>query len=379
MQFLDAIGLAYFWEKIKNWVNINYLSLTGGTIRGSVSFLNEADGGMAIRISPSSITNIRYGVNYLFASGKMIPIGEANGVAGLDANGRIPLAQLGNLDMSLFKLVTSLPSSGESNKIYIVKDGSDANDVYQEYYYTNGAWEKIGTHAVKVDLTPYAKKTEAVKNVDFRGVESDGTQTSITASRNLVYTLGDGSEKVVAVPLAEPRTTGGRPYPGQNGFMRSSDKAKLDGIADGANNYTLPTASASVLGGILIGYGTSGRNYAVLLDGSGKAYVNVPWTDTNTTYDLSPYAKKMETVDFSSIRLDKRAIASTPQGLVQKQIILFNTLGDNVKKSVDIVLEEATSNMSGFMSIRDKNKLDYIADGATADSAIPISVIDALN
>lgn len=378
MQFLDAIGLAYFWEKIKNWVNINYLSLTGGTIRGSVSFLNDTDGGKSIRIDPSSITNSRYGVNYLFASGKMIPIGEANGVAGLDANGRIPLAQLGNLDTSLFKLVTSLPSSGESNKIYIVKDGSDANDVYQEYYYTNGAWEKIGTHAVKVDLTPYAKKTEAVKNVVFRGVESDGSQTSNTASRNLVYTLGDGSEKVVDVPLAEPRTTGGRPFAGQNGFMRASDKAKLDGIADGANNYTLPTASASVLGGILIGYGTSGRNYAVLLDGSGKAYVNVPWTDTNTTYDLSPYAKKMETVDFSSIRLDKMAIANTPQGLIQKQIILFNTLGDN-GKSGEIVLEEAASNMSGLMSIRDKNKLDYIADGATADSAIPISVIDALN
>lgn len=378
MQFLDAIGLAYFWEKIKNWVNINYLSLTGGTIRGSVSFLNDADGGKSIRIDPSSITNSRYGVNYLFASGKMIPIGEANGVAGLDANGRIPLAQLGNLDTSLFKLVTSLPSSGESNKIYIVKDGSDANDVYQEYYYTNGAWEKIGTHAVKVDLTPYAKKTEAVKNVVFRGVESDGSQTSNTASRNLVYTLGDGSEKVVAVPLAEPRTTGGRPYPGQNGFMRSSDKAKLDGIADGANNYSLPTASSTTKGGITLGYSQSGKNYPVALDSNGKAYVNVPWTDTNTTYDLSPYAKKMETVDFSSIRLDKRAIANTPQGLTQKQIILFNTLGDNVK-SVEIVLEEAASNMSGLMSIRDKNKLDYIADGATADSAIPISVIDALN
>lgn len=248
MQFLDAIGLAYFWEKIKNWVNINYLSLTGGTIRGSVSFLYDADGGKSIRIDPSSITNNRYGVNYLFASGKMIPIGEANGVAGLDANGRIPLAQLGNLDTSLFKLVTSLPSSGESNKIYIVKDGSDANDVYQEYYYTNGAWEKIGTHAVKVDLTPYAKKTEAVKNVVFRGVESDGSQTSNTASRNLVYTLGDGSEKVVDVPLAEPRTTGGRPYPGQNGFMRASDKAKLDGIADGATaDSAITTAEIDAL------------------------------------------------------------------------------------------------------------------------------------
>lgn len=398
MQFLDAIGLASFWEKIKDWANSRFFSKRGGeimpesglqyTINGehlsittsgseneTINILDVDENGMnAISIVKTGGT----ATQVLMADGSVRTLNAANGICGLDANGRIPLAQLGNLDTSLFKLVTSLPSSGESNKIYIVKDGSDANDVYQEYYYTNGAWEKIGTHTVKVDLTPYAKKTEAVINMDFRGVASDGSSTSNTSIRNLVYTLGDGRVKVADVPLAEPRTTGGRPYPGQNGFMRASDKAKLDGIADGANNYTLPTASASVLGGILIGYGTSGRNYAVLLDGSGKAYVNVPWTDTNTTYDLSPYAKKMETVDFSSIRLDKRAIANTPQGLIEKQIILFNTLGDNVK-SVEIVLEEAASNMSGLMSIRDKNKLDYIADGATADSAIPISVIDALN
>lgn len=397
MQFLDAIGLAYFWEKIKDWANSRFFSKKGGEIMPEIGLHYTINGehlGIAINGNENETINIfdvdengmeaiaivktgGTATQVLMADGSVRTLNAANGICGLDANGRIPLAQLGNLDTSLFKLVTSLPSSGESNKIYIVKDGSDANDVYQEYYYTNGAWEKIGTHAVKVDLTPYAKKTEAVKNVVFRGVESDGSQTSNTASRNLVYTLGDGREKVVDVPLAEPRTTGGRPYPGQNGFMRSSDKAKLDGIADGANNYTLPTASASVLGGILIGYGTSGRNYAVLLDGSGKAYVNVPWTDTNTTYDLSPYAKKMETVDFSSIRLDKRAIANTPEGLIEKQIILFNTLGDNVK-SVEIVLEEAASNMSGLMSIRDKNKLDYIADGATADSAITTTEIDAL-
>lgn len=398
MQFLDAIGLASFWEKIKDWANSRFFSKKGGEIMPE-SGLQYVINGEHLSITTSGSENETINIfdvdengmnaisivktggtatQVLMADGSVRTLNAANGICGLDANGRIPLAQLGNLDTSLFKLVTSLPSSGESNKIYIVKDGSDANDVYQEYYYTNGAWEKIGTHTVKVDLTPYAKKTEAVINMDFRGVASDGSSTSNTSIRNLVYTLGDGRVKVADVPLAEPRTTGGRPYPGQNGFMRASDKAKLDGIADGANNYTLPTASASVLGGILIGYGTSGRNYAVLLDGSGKAYVNVPWTDTNTTYDLSPYAKKMETVDFSSIRLDKRAIANTPQGQIQKQIILFNTLGDNVK-SVEIVLEEAASNMSGLMSIRDKNKLDYIADGATADSAIPISVIDALN
>ena len=397
MQFLDAIGLAYFWEKIKDWANSRFFSKKGGEIMPEIGLQYTINGehlGITIYGNENETINIfdvdengmeaiaivktgGTATQVLMADGSVRTLNAANGICGLDANGRIPLAQLGNLDTSLFKLVTSLPSSGESNKIYIVKDGSDANDVYQEYYYTNGAWEKIGTHTVKVDLTPYAKKTEAVINMDFRGVASDGSSTSNTSIRNLVYTLGDGRVKVADVPLAEPRSTGGRPYAGQNGFMRASDKAKLDGIADGANNYTLPTASASVLGGILIGYGTSGRNYAVLLDGSGKAYVNVPWTDTNTTYDLSPYAKKMETVDFSSIRLYKQAIANTPQGLKEKQVILFNTLGDNVK-SGEIVLEEATSNMSGLMSIRDKNKLDYIANNATADSAITTAEIDAL-
>lgn len=396
MRFLDAIGLAYFWEKIKDWANSRFFSQRGGEIMPEIGLHYTINGehlGITIDGNENETINIfdvdengmeaiaivktgGTATQVLMADGSVRTLNAANGICGLDANGRIPLAQLGNLDTSLFKLVTSLPSSGESNKIYIVKDGSDANDVYQEYYYTNGAWEKIGTHAVKVDLTPYAKKTEAVINMDFRGVASDGSSVSNTSIRNLVYTLGDGRVKVADVPLAEPRTTGGRPFAGQNGFMRASDKAKLDGIADGANNYTLPTASASVLGGILIGYGTSGRNYAVLLDGSGKAYVNVPWTDTNTTYDLSPYAKKMETVDFSSIRLDKRAIANT-QGLIEKQVILFSTLGDNVK-SREIVLEEATSNMSGLMSIIDKNKLDYIANNATADSAITTAEIDAL-
>lgn len=391
MQFLDAIGLAYFWNKIKSWVGKNYLSLTGGTVNGDIiiedgGLIVNAENGISIYeidtfsrhvdlsfddglvfsheigAGPDFDEDAHYdseeaktgrfvknggtATQVLMADGSVRTLNAANGICGLDANGRIPLAQLGNLDTSLFKLVTSLPSSGESNKIYIVKDGSDANDVYQEYYYTNGAWEKIGTHTVKVDLTPYAKKTEAVINMDFRGVASDGSSTSNTSIRNLVYTLGDGRVKVADVPLAEPRTTGGRPYVGQNGFMRASDKAKLDGIADGANNYTLPTASASVLGGILIGYGTSGRNYAVLLDGSGKAYVNVPWTDTNTTYDLSPYAK---TADVNAA----------------------------LSKKVDKVSGKGLSTEDFTAAL--KTKLNGIATGATADSAIPTSVIDALN
>lgn len=50
--------------------------------------------------------------------------------------------------------------------------------------------------------------------------------------------------------------------------------------------FSLSAASASNLGGIKIGYPQSGKNYPVQLDSSNKAYVNVPWTDTDTKYTL---------------------------------------------------------------------------------------------
>ena len=41
------------------------------------------------------------------------------------------------------------------------------------------------------------------------------------------------------------------------GLMSSADKAKLDGIAANANNYSLPTATEDTLGGVMIGTGLS--------------------------------------------------------------------------------------------------------------------------
>ena len=77
-----------------------------------------------------------------------------------------------------------------------------------------------------------------------------------------------------------------------SGFMSATDKQKLDGIAAGANKYTLPVASSTALGGMKIGYKESGKNYSVKLDNNNQAYVTVPWTDTtskdtNTTYTLT--------------------------------------------------------------------------------------------
>lgn len=342
MQFLDAIGLAYFWEKIKNWVNINYLSLTGGTIRGSVSFLNEADGGKSIRIDPSNITNSKYGVNYLFASGKMIPIGEANGVAGLDANGNVPLSQLGNLDTTVAEVVTALPTTNIKKHIYLIKDTDVAQNRYEEYIYTGDTsatydaskWEKLGDFRATVDLANYAKKSEAVNNLR---IETQSTDAHKERQYIAIYNADNKDIQVDEISILEATTN-------MSGLMSYSDKEKLDSIEYGATDYSLPLAANGTRGGIQVGYAANGRNYPVQLSGE-KAYVNVPWTDTNTTYDLSPYAK---TADVNA------ALA----------------------KKVDVVSGKGLSTHD-FTSAY-KSKLDGISSGATADSAITTTEIDAL-
>lgn len=55
----------------------------------------------------------------------------------------------------------------------------------------------------------------------------------------------------------------------------------VDNFADG-----VPAASNDNIGGIKTGYTQNGKNYPVTLDGNKKAYVNVPWTDTDTTYKV---------------------------------------------------------------------------------------------
>lgn len=108
-----------------------------------------------------------------------------------------------------------------------------------------------------------------------------------TSGKNYKVQLDNSGNAYVNVPWTDTNTTYSVATTSADGLMSKSDKSKLDGIATGANNYSLPKSTTTALGGVMIGYATSGKNYAVVLDASGKAYVNVPWTDTNTTYSVA--------------------------------------------------------------------------------------------
>ena len=102
--------------------------------------------------------------------------GQANGLATLDEHGYVPLDQLGNLDMTVFTVVESLPTSNIENKVYLVRSSltSDKNN-YIEYIYTGDhkgtydatKWEKLGEVAAKTDLSEYYKKTEVYNKTEI--------------------------------------------------------------------------------------------------------------------------------------------------------------------------------------------------------------------
>lgn len=72
----------------------------------------------------------------LMADGSVKEVGGKSGIAGLDTNGNVPLANLGNLDTTVAEVVTALPTSNIKRHIYLVKDSDTANNKYAEYVYT---------------------------------------------------------------------------------------------------------------------------------------------------------------------------------------------------------------------------------------------------
>lgn len=71
----------------------------------------------------------------------------------------IEIQELINNSTKLKKeVVTSLPSTGKEDIVYLLKNKNDSNNFYTEYMWIGGRWEIIGD--TKVDLTDYAKKSD---------------------------------------------------------------------------------------------------------------------------------------------------------------------------------------------------------------------------
>ena len=73
-----------------------------------------------------------------------------------------------------FKMVDSLPESGDSKYIYLLpKTESETQNSYDEYIWYESKWEKIGT--TEIDLSDY------VKSSDMHEITADEVNTILNA------------------------------------------------------------------------------------------------------------------------------------------------------------------------------------------------------
>lgn len=306
-------------------------------------------------------------------------IGEANGIAGLDENGKVPQSQLPSYVDDVLEYEGIFPTEGETGKIYVdtstnktyrwsgtqyveiseslalgtTSSTAFAGDKGQRAYEHAGSEAALGeakaTGLYKMGVNTEGHITSAVaatkEDLTALGIPAQDTTYStfngstsglvpISSGEDNKYLAANGEWQTIDTEGVKPTDEGyttAVAHANNKGTAFSSGLYKITtnseghviaataisksditnlGIPAQDTTYTLPTASSSVLGGIRVGYSASGKNYAVALDSSGNAYVNVPWSDTNTTYGV------------------------------------------------------ATTSTAGLMSANDKSKLDGIASGA---------------
>ena len=314
MKFLDLNGLTHFWDKIKNWSNSNFFSKRGGEINPT-SGLQYIINGEQLDVSKSGNENETISVfnvdengmsamsimktggtatQVLMADGSVKTLNASNGIAGLDARGYVPLAQLGNLDTTVAEVVTTLPTTNIKKHIYLVKDASGVTqNQYEEYIYTGDTsatydaskWEKLGDFRATVDLANYYTKSQVdsiangksstshTHSVIINGVTKTiaasggaavnlgtyltshqslaeyakkseaATSLEITPSANdIQFVLRSISGSEIDWPSLDPATST------KAGIMTTKDKVKLDGITSNATaDSAITTAEIDAL------------------------------------------------------------------------------------------------------------------------------------
>lgn len=137
---------------------------------------------------------------------------------------------------------------------------------------------KIASGTISIDRLPKAALERLIVVAD--DTARFALTTATAQSGDTVKVTSTGKMYLIKDESKLSSEDGYEPY-----TASQASSVPWSGVTGKPSTFTPPTSSATVLGGIKVGYTTSGKNYKVQLDSSGNAYVNVPWTDNNTTYN----------------------------------------------------------------------------------------------
>ena len=186
-------------------------------------------------------------------------------------------------------------SSSDKSKLDGIASGAN------KYTHPSYTARSSGLYKVAVDSQGHVSSVSNVTKSDITNLGIPGQDTNTWTAFKGATTSTAGTAGYVPAPSAgsatryfrsdgtwatPPNTTYSSATTSSAGLMSAADKTKLDGIATGANKYTLPTASSSTLGGVKTTSAvtsTAGLTPCPIISG-------VPYyKDTNTTYTLSSF------------------------------------------------------------------------------------------
>ena len=313
-KFLDYAGLQTYDQKIKNYINthdevgydtVKADSTTALTKRNTLKFvkgdnitISGADSGGESVITISAVDE------KTSLSGHYAPSGGSNKVTNggntrtinsvtVDSKGHV--TAVGTTAIAF--PVTSV-SEGSSTENYVALNVSPS---------TGDVKVSINDSSLKTKLTSVDTAITNIQSLIAGGVHFRGVVSTLPVSPFEGYTNGDivilGNKEYILnkptgdtgswVELGDTTAESNRIANIESAYIQSAaagtgitvtPEAGTNNSASGDKKITvsLKTATASEIGGIKIGYTKSGKNYPVELDTNNKAFVNVPWVDTNT-------------------------------------------------------------------------------------------------
>lgn len=201
-------------------------------------------------------------------------LGAASGIATLDANQKLTASQLPDITFpdysNIYVALGATNQTVQGNKTF-----SGTTTFGSSLTISNAGITKIGSGTVNI-----GSSSAPINNIyatTFIGSLNGNATTATTATKLGADDVGNNMTPMYladGVPTAMPYTIQ-KSVPANAIFTDTV--------------YTLTTANDTALGGIKTGFTTTGKRYAVKVDSSGNAYVDVNWTDTNTTYTLESF------------------------------------------------------------------------------------------
>ena len=209
----------------------------------------------------------------------------------------------------------------------------DSSYVHTDSNYTSA--EKSKLNGIAEGANKYTLPTASSSTLG--GVK---TGDNITNTNGAISVTKENVVNALGYTPPTKDTTYGNATTSAAGLMSASDKVKLNGVAEGANNYTLPAATSSSLGGVKVG-----DNINVADDGT----ISVPameWSSINNRpTKLSEFINDKDFIDKTANNLTNYYKKSE----VYTQAEVNNLLSKITSISVEVVTALPTTGTNGVI------------------------------